>query len=905
MNPLSKGSNWIKCDLQVQTYLDAHWNWPENYGNGDIKEKIDKFNNDLIQHCIDNQISVVAITDHNSGEAIDGLMVKNNELNNPITILPGVEVISSDGIHMIVIFDPKTKEDGDENRWDTWNDNIKHFLTAIKMPQPAFTNGGKVPEVARSTAEDIIKAIRDYRAICFFAHCCSTNGGLFCKSDSRTRKFILKFCNILDIAVELAQLPERLKKVSEELKNHGFNINDFAIINTSDSRRIDDIGKKFVWIKSEPTFEGIKQIIYEPKERVKIQQNSPYEDRQKIYLDSLEFTGRKNFIIPNIKIPLNRELVTIIGGRGSGKSALLESIAFLNEEHGKEDQNKKKKIIEYYRTNEDGKDPAPDFSLTVNLIDKDGNFDEYKKGLHEEDDLRLPFLYIGQEQLSIKATNDKELTKTICKVLNIDPADIQSNDIVDKSRNVLSEIDIAESELNDLLNKYPNFQNGNFIAWADDQLLKRKSQKKKISSRSTKDLLDDIDRANEKRQKLNDLCFELDTLKSSIENIDANDTIKEVNKDLHSHYPGEDIIPPIETNKQLEVINKLLAKIETDTKNIDRAIKEKKNSLTKLGLKEDVSVLLRSAELIQQEINLLTRDRKRYDELTKLIKEQKGIRNKLYDLVADYLVKVKNKIDDKFVEFLESRNTSSDEEKELFGSIIKGVGIEGKINFDQNKFCNDVLVKHDFIDKRMIKNVTELKSLIAGKDRAGKTENITLDILAKWVNNNLEEFLINPALKDGSKFLDYLFTEWDEFVSVNAIVKLNDVAIPKLSVGQRGTLLLKIYLSSASVKQIFIIDQPEDNLDNQFIMNELVPLIRKIKKSRQIIMSTHNANLVVNSDAEQVIVARIDSTDDYTSGGIEDPKINNDIKEILEGGENAFISRENKYGMGNLKLSTH
>jgi len=108
---------------------------------------------------------------------------------------------------------------------------------------------------------------------------------------------------------------------------------------------------------------------------------------------------------------------------------------------------------------------------------------------------------------------------------------------------------------------------------------------------------------------------------------------------------------------------------------------------------------------------------------------------------------------------------------------------------------------------------------------------------------------------------------------------------------------LKVFLATATAKQVFIIDQPEDNLDNNFIMHELVPLIRKAKVSRQIIMSTHNANLVVNADAEQIIVARLDNEGDYISGSIENQTINQSIKEILEGGEEAFRNRENKYGM--------
>ena len=78
-------------------------------------------------------------------------------------------------------------------------------------------------------------------------------------------------------------------------------------------------------------------------------------------------------------------------------------------------------------------------------------------------------------------------------------------------------------------------------------------------------------------------------------------------------------------------------------------------------------------------------------------------------------------------------------------------------------------------------------------------------------------------------------------------------------------------------------------------MHELVPLIRRAKRSRQIIMSTHNANLVVNADAEQVVVALLDQSNSYFSGSIENPEINKAIKDTLEGGEQAFLQREKRY----------
>lgn len=102
----------------------------------------------------------------------------------------------------------------------------------------------------------------------------------------------------------------------------------------------------------------------------------------------------------------------------------------------------------------------------------------------------------------------------------------------------------------------------------------------------------------------------------------------------------------------------------------------------------------------------------------------------------------------------------------------------------------------------------------------------------------------------------------------------------------------------------FVFDQPEDDLDNDFIMRQLVPLFRKIKLYRQVIIVTHNANLVVNCDAEQVIVAsNEDEVISYRSGALEhgDHGQKNSMRkaicDILEGGRQAFEAREQKYGM--------
>lgn len=118
----------------------------------------------------------------------------------------------------------------------------------------------------------------------------------------------------------------------------------------------------------------------------------------------------------------------------------------------------------------------------------------------------------------------------------------------------------------------------------------------------------------------------------------------------------------------------------------------------------------------------------------------------------------------------------------------------------------------------------------------------------------------------------------------------------KLSMGQKGIVLLKLELAEGD--HPLIVDQPEENLDNKYIYEELVGALREAKKNRQVIIATNNANLVVNTDAEQVIAAEFENNIiSYKSGPLESPQMRDFIIPVLEGGEAAFKKRERKYGI--------
>jgi energy-coupling factor transporter ATP-binding protein EcfA2 len=146
------------------------------------------------------------------------------------------------------------------------------------------------------------------------------------------------------------------------------------------------------------------------------------------------------------------------------------------------------------------------------------------------------------------------------------------------------------------------------------------------------------------------------------------------------------------------------------------------------------------------------------------------------------------------------------------------------------------------------------------------------------------------------------FAKWlygTEHIKIQYSVDYDGVDIRKLSPGTRGIVLLLLYLALDDADdRPLIIDQPEENLDPKSIFDELVSLFREAKNKRQVIMVTHNANLVVNTDADQIIVAQAGPHPPgelppitYVSGGLESAHIRKAVCDILEGGERALQER--------------
>jgi len=222
---------------------------------------------------------------------------------------------------------------------------------------------------------------------------------------------------------------------------------------------------------------------------------------------------------------------------------------------------------------------------------------------------------------------------------------------------------------------------------------------------------------------------------------------------------------------------------------------------------------------------------------------------------------------------------------------MSGIDFKSNIYFDKDRFIE---FGSDILDQRKI-NIDEIGKCAKILETV-ITEN-TLEELVCSLEEFIQKIFENKELLKKTR-TSYDFYKWTfgDYFSLGTEIFFKGISLNKLSMGQKGTVLLKLFLAEGDYP--LIIDQPEESLDNKFIYGELVSAFREAKKERQIIIATNNANLVVNTDAEQVIVAEFKNNKiSYKLGTLEDLNLREDIMPILEGGKEAFRKREEKYGI--------
>lgn len=912
---LYRGSEWRKWDLQIHTYLDPNWRWPSDYPNGNDRqqERITKFENDFIQHCIENQIEGVAITDHNTGEAIDGLLARNNELSDKATILPGVEVISTEGVHLLIIFDPSNSTR--KNRWSTWRETVDHFLTAIFTDNPRFENqnGRNTPLNSASSVNQILEKAKEYFAIAIFPHVFSQHIGLF-SCDSRTRKRVLKTCNILDLACAQRDIKTKTDEANRKLSGQRFDPNDFALIQTSDSRKIQDVGSRFTWIKADATFDGLKQVIHEPKARVSIEENPPLYLHPQIVaaklLNTSSYQSKKGNFPPITlaqEVFFSPNLTTIIGPRAAGKTVLVELIGFVANKFSTDRKDKKLPLVEFL-----GKEFS-DLEIEMTVQSGAEEVTALKRPVKDWNDpfYTSPFKieYWTQGDIEKKADSPKQIADYIGGRLRSDLL-VQTKE----------EIEALRQEMESL--------RGNYSGKLQTEIGKKKLEAerkqieayfKKLKTEEYKQITGKIKDNRAKRQLIEGLIQDIKDQATLIKDLagqlEFSSTIGK-EKALLLFGTKDPLKKKVEDFYQFKEtrLDSLVEDLEATAKAVEgsdvkKALDKENTELTKQFTDyckaNGITVAREEVEKRNNRIKFIDQQLSRLE--NHLEKFEGG--KKRHGQLATQL-KAKLKLWQKENNKLIAEFNKSFEDTEI-------TAIWDDPNSDITEWTKNQFLQSDFELKESIEKDFKTKSPV----REDYLEDIVRELVSKYGDEAREEIVSilkkgeAPELKDSSgkiKIIGWLFEDQNTGpIREDIIMRLNEYAETgdnyikyrgkilgkdSMSFGERcGTLVELILLSG---DHPLIIDQPEDHLDAKFVAERVVDLIRRQKTDRQVIICTHNANIVVLGDSELVTALSVNSRDKVNAkqGSLENIKMRKTIFDVLEGGETAFKKREQKYG---------
>jgi DNA repair exonuclease SbcCD ATPase subunit len=678
---------------------------------------------------------------------------------------------------------------------------------------------------------------------------------------------------------------------------------------------------RYCWIKAKPSFDGLRQITCEPEpgERVLIQPDNPEysEHRKSIYtLSSIDIKSGKindDLSLKEQSIPLNSYLVAVTGGKGSGKTALLDLIANCFEDRCKRVGEDKNSFIQ--RIEDSG------VNLGVELSFIGENIESFaKKIIENKFVINSRVMYLPQGQIAEFSGSRVRLHKKIEEVIFSNNEVIKQGnrklfeslkeriyDIDKKIRETNAKIYELEEETKDeIINsveKEKQVKEGeqkdkqdeleNLIKDVGDKAKLEDIRKKEIELRTNQTRFADIK---------NSLIAFKDSLKRSIKapvitEVDSeafddeileisNSTIARLNAIL-SDLDITSLIPIIDFSPQINGITDIISLIDNRLEQISTDIKSVGDQIKQIsGIEKKHESLLHEIDNIGNDIKLLE------EKLNELKNKKKQIMilegNKLNDYCD--LLKTHQELKSHYDVIINVFSEGKD-------AIMKGVDFESSIYFDKDRFTQIGL---DILDMRRI-GIDDIEKI------ADEIESLMSETFSEALMERLRKF--NDEILKKDSFLKgtmtrFNFYEWifGNYYSLDTKILFNGIPLDKLSMGQKGTVLLKLFLAEGDCP--LIIDQPEENLDNKFIYEELVGAFREAKKKRQIIIATNNANLIVNTDAEQIMVAEFENNEiSYKSGSLENPEIQKDIIKILEGGKEAFEKREKKYGIHRIRVS--
>lgn len=709
--------------------------------------------------------------------------------------------------------------------------------------------------------------------------------------------------------------------------------------------------QRYCWLKGDLTFETLRQAVIEPETRVWIGDQPPANKQPSIFIDKVK--TKDSPWLQTDELPLNAGLVAIIGARGSGKTALVDIVAA--GAHSLASSLDESSFLKR------ASDPIDYLGqATVDLSWSDGSLTTESLLPFYDPDVYSEACYLSQHFVNRLCSAEglaTDLRDQMERVIfeSTDQTKHFGTDSFDELRDfLLSPIKRRRDEFDDTIRSTSD------QIVQEDILRSRLPALKKEQIQISKQLQNDraqqrtlLPKGEEQRAKqlmqleqaCNDSEGSIEILRRREKTLlDLEGTVKDIReytepnrlREMREDYAEAKLsdteweafglifkgdVDQILTKAKAEAAKAISTAVNGDPQN---PIDTKTAPVAQWSLNQ-----IRSArDALKKQVGIDADKRKKYEQLQAAITKQ-GISLQRTEAEIKHAegaaARRSGLIDSRRKAYEEAFLTLDDEEKTLADLYAPlGAELAGR---------SGALSKLQFIVRREVdleawvekgEQLLDLRKDMSFRGHGALREATEKLLLSAWKNGTASEVATAMDSFRSTFTKDLLaakppsvgpqdYSAWTQsialwlydtsHISIEYGIHYDGVPIEQLSPGTRGIVLLLLYLAIDRYdRRPLIIDQPEENLDPKSVYDELVPHFRDARQRRQVIVVTHNANLVVNTDADQVIVANSTRTAGtglptitYEAGGLEDPHIRGAVCQILEGGERAFLERERRY----------
>lgn len=932
-----RGSEWRRWDL--------HFHTPSSY---DVKNNVS--NQEIVECWKTHGLSVVAVTDHHIMDVQRIKKLMELSYNNNITVLPGIEFLSDargrDPIHFIGIFSETSNIDyiwgqllNCTNLKNTLQKNPNEIYCDLPETVELIHKLGGIVTIHAGSKSNSLENITNA-----LPHAMAQKEDIFNIVD------IFEIGKIEDINCYENNVFKSMGRKSIVLCSDNHDISNYNI-KTPLWIKADPNFSGLKQAILEPDRICIRET---PLAIDRILNNSTKILKRLSITWENNYAGNRGKWFKDITIDFNPEMSVIIGNKGSGKTAIAEITALLSNTRNEKDfvflnsqKFRQKGLAKNFiaklawkadniecrkNLNETSENTSPelvhfvpqksfekycndsdeDFVSEINNVvfsrmdneDKLGfsNFnalvENQKRPIKiKKEELAIQIKNINEQIKELEQERDEDFVATYQKQYDKINIEIEEHNKI-KPLEVLPPKDLNTPEYNSLVQKKKELEDKIKAKEAEkNELAKQLSQINLIqtSIENLKEIIDNkfSDIQNQLAQlginSADILNYKISLKPLNDKYIDIinkrNELLKEINTSEDNGDLGSIIKEKIKIEESMEAFNKEnTGKLTSYQKYIEESnIWKQKNELLQQK-KKDIEIKLTELGDLSD---------------SKLIKKIQELRQKRYNIIANIFnclekeVEIYTKFKQSIINFI---NTYKAKIEQYDISIESGIYLKSDFVKNLTESYIDNSVAGPFRGTDGVKNI---KEIIEKYDfnSLEQTLNFIKDIEFKFDNFNTKKCFHSMFKKNQyENFWDYLCNL--NFIDSRYSLRLYGKSLNELSPGEKGSLLLIFYLLLDARDIPLILDQPEDNLDNESVAKILVPFIKEAKKRRQIIIITHNANLAVVSDAEQIIRVNIDKKNDYTfsyeSGSLESYIIK-DVVNVLEGTKKSFNKRHDKY----------